>query len=413
MSDSQQHLLLIYPLASLDTNPTLVLLLERLAKRKVPVEVLLTKGEGFLVPESFGETIHLKPLPRDFFFNRFALMGLPLRLAKRLMPSNHNADYPVRFDHIVFRYTLARQYSAIIGVDPHGMILAGSLNKHVKRPLVYISFEIIFNEDLDDSEVELKQKERLVCDQTSLVLVQDEERAEAFCRENSFPFDRVSMVPVAPAPQKVEKSDYLRKTLQIPSSKQIVLYCGNLEAWASRDELAEMVSYWPDAYCLVIHSRSRVERRMQNYLKSLTETRKIIISTGPVERKNMCSLVSSADFGLAPYKAIPDAWQTGKNLYHLGLSSGKISYYALCGLPILARSLPVFEREFSNYQCGKTYLRLAETGTLLEEMSRDYQHYSQESVRFYYERLNPVDGMEKFCDRLMDLAKADLKARSS
>src|ERR1700752_2449993 len=108
MSDSQQHLLLIYPLASLDTNPTLVLLLERLAKRRVPVEVLLTKGGGFLVPESFGETIHLKPLPRDFFFNRFALMGLPLRLAKRLMPSNHNADYPVRFDHIVFRYTLAR-----------------------------------------------------------------------------------------------------------------------------------------------------------------------------------------------------------------------------------------------------------------------------------------------------------------
>jgi hypothetical protein len=385
MTDSQQHLLLIYPLASLDTNPTLVLLLESLAKRRVRVDVLLTKGEGFLVPESFGETIHLQPLPRDFFFKRFALKGLPLRL--------------------VFRYTLARRYSAVIGVDPHGMILAGSLNKHAKRPLVYISFEIIFSDDLDDGEIDLKRKERLVCDQTSLVLVQDEERAEAFCRENSFPVDRVSMVPVAPAPQKVEKSDYLRKTLKIPSNKQIVLYCGNLEAWASRDELAEMVSYWPDAYYLVIHSRSRVEKRMQNYLKSLTETRKIIISTEPVERKNMCSLVSSADFGLAPYKPIPEAWQTGKNLYHLGLSSGKISYYALCGLPILARSLPVFEREFSNYQCGKTYGRLAETGALLEEMSRDYEHYSREAVRFYNERLNPMAGMENFCDRLMELAR--------
>jgi hypothetical protein len=405
MTDSQQHLLLIYPLPSLDTNPTLVLLLESLAKRRVRVDVLLTTGEGFLTPQPFGETIHLRGLPRDFFFKPFALKGLPLRFAKRLIPSNHNVGYPIRFDHVVFRYTLARQYSAVIGVDPHGMILAGSLNKYAKRPLVYISFEIIFSEDLDDSEIELKHKERLVCDQTSLVLVQDEERAEAFCRENSFPFDRVSMIPVAPAPQKVEKSDYLRKTLKIPSNKQIVLYCGNLEAWASRDELAEMVSYWPDAYCLVIHSRCRVEKRMRNYLKSLTDTRKIIISTEPVERKDMCSLVSSADFGLAPYKPIPDAWQTAKNLYHLGLSSGKISYYALCGLPILARSLPVFEREFSNYQCGKTYRRLAETGTLLEEMSRDYDNYSRESKRFYDKRLNPVDGMNKFCDRLMELAR--------
>jgi hypothetical protein len=145
---------------------------------------------------------------------------------------------------------------------------------------------------------------------------------------------------------------------------------------------------------------------MKAYLKSLTETGKIITSTEPVERKDMCLLVSSADFGLAPYKPIPDAWQTAKNIHHLGLSSGKISYYALCGLPILARSLPVFEREFARYKCGKIYHRLSETGDLLEEMSRDYENYSREAKRFYDERLNPGDGMDKFCDRLMDLAHA-------
>jgi hypothetical protein len=72
---------------------------------------------------------------------------------------------------------------------------------------------------------------------------------------------------------------------------------------------------------------------------------------------------------------------------------------------MLARPLPVFEREFSRYACGKIYRRLSETGNLLEEMSRDYDNYSLESKRFYDERLNPVDGMNKFCDRLMELAR--------
>ena len=120
----------------------------------------------------------------------------------------------------------------------------------------------------------------------------------------------------------------------------------------------------------------------------------------------MSALVSSADFGLAPYKPVPGDLWTGSNLYHLGFASGKISYYALCGLPMLARPLPVFEREFASYKCGKIYRRLSETGDLLDEMNRDYENYSTESKRFYDERLNPVEGMEKFCDRLMALAHA-------
>ena len=95
---------------------------------------------------------------------------------------------------------------------------------------------------------------------------------------------------------------------------------------------------------------------------------------------------------------------TGKNLYHLGLASGKVSYYALCGLPILARSLPVFEREFSNYQCGKVYRRMSETGQMLEAIDRNYAHHSAEARRFYDERLNPIGGMQRFCDQLVALA---------
>ena len=411
MSTLSPRVLIIYPYSSLDTNPTMTFLLESLAQRKVRVDVFAGQGEtfatpeSFLNPDSFGNNVHLELLPFGFFFRWWSpFKGLPLRIASRFVFTGGRCNYSLRFDHAILKYLQARRYSVIIGVDPHGITLADALNGWAKKLLVYISFEILFSDDVDSGrDEELMRLERAACRRTSLVLIQDDERAQAFCRETSFPREHVLTLPVAPPPQQVIKSDFLRKILGIPPDKRIVLYCGNLQSWASRDELAEMVSYWPDEYCLVIHNRSNVQRTLQRFLDRLTDTGKIFVSAEPVGRKEMCSLVSSADFGLAPYKPVPGDLWTGNNIYHLGFASGKISYYALCGLPMLARPLPVFEREFSNYDCGKIYRRIDETGLLLEEMSQNYEHYSRESVRFYNERLNPVAGMEKFCNRLMDL----------
>ena len=169
------------------------------------------------------------------------------------------------------------------------------LNGWQKMPLVYLSFEILFSQDVDSGrDQELMRLERAACGRSSLVLIQDDERAQAFCRETSFPRQRVLTVPVAPPPQPTGKSDFLRKSLKIPAGKRIVLYCGNLQSWASRDELAELVSYWPDDYCLVIHNRSTVQRTLQRFLDRLTKTGKIFISAAPVRRKDMAA---SGEFG--------------------------------------------------------------------------------------------------------------------
>ena len=415
MTDTQPRILIIYPYSSIDTNPTMAFLIESLAARKVRVDVLAgrsdsfaTPPESFLEPESFGDTVRLEFLSFDFFFRWWSpIRGLPLRFASRFLTPGARSRYPLRFDHAFFKYFQASRYSVFIGVDPHGIVLADALNRWTQKPLIYISFEILFSDDVDSAQdQELLRSERVACQRSSLVLIQDDERSQAFCRETSFSRERVLTIPVAPPPQPIERSDFLRRTLKIPLEKRIVLYCGNLQNWSSRDELAELVSYWPDEYCLVIHNRSNVQRTLQRFLDRLTETGKIFISAEPVGRREMGALVSSADFGLAPYKPVPGDLWSGNNLYNLGFASGKISYYALCGLPILARPLPVFEREFARYKCGKIYYRLSETGNLLEEMGRDYKNYSMESKRFYNERLNPLDGMNNFCDQLMDLARA-------
>ena len=407
MNNSRPRILIIYPYPNIDTNPTMTFLLQSLAERKVGVDVLLKEGEGFLSPEPFGETIHLEFLPSAFFFNTHwaSLRRLPRRIALKLFCPGLYSDYSVRFDLALFGMLKARRYSAIVGVDPLGITLADSINRWAKRPLVYISFEIMFADEVASGAQEtLKRMEQAACGRTSLVLIQDPERTEVFCRETSFPRAKIVMVPLAPPPQAVIKTDYLRKTLGIPKDRRIVLHCGTIAAWASRDELAEMVSYWKDDYCLVIHNRSKINGAMARYLKRLTETKKIYVSTQPVTRKDMTTLVASADFGLAPYKPVPDSWYDGDNLYHLGFASGKVSYYAMCGLPILARSLPVFDREFSKYKCGRVYRRMSETDEMLQEMDRNYAQYSEEARRFYRERLNPVQGMDRFCNQLVALA---------
>src|SRR5262249_42523320 len=260
-------------------------------------------------------------------------------------------------------------------------------NRWSKRPLVYISFELMFADE--DGEPALKVLERDACKRVQLLLIQDEERAEAFCREKDFPAERAVMVPGAPPDRQVGKSDYLRKSLGTPPQKRIVLFCGNLQCWSSRDELADTVFNWPEEFCLVVHSFSVVDSEIKPYLDRYKRTGRIYVTAGPVDREELPRLIASADYGLAPYLPVATHhWTTGKNLYPLGLASGKVAYYALCGLPMLARSLPVFDREFAIYGCGKVYHHPSETGNLLQEMEKDYALYSAEARRFYRERLD-------------------------
>jgi hypothetical protein len=407
MSKLVPRILILYPHASIDTNPTMAFLLESLAERKIPTSVLLANGSGFLPPTPFGKTVRLEHVSEQYFVPPWpSLRELPKRIVQNVFSSGPPPSFSLRTDPAAFGLWRAWGYSIVVGVDPGGIILANYLNRWSKRPLAYISFEVVLKADVTSNEERLLHAlERRAREQTSLLLIQDEERAELFSRETPFPSDKVIMVPVAPSPQKVVKTDFLHKMLGIPAKKRIVLYCGNFCVWASPEEISEMVSYWPEEYCLVIHNRAHQDTNTDGAIFELPNKDRIFFSTSPVTREDLPTLVASADFGLAPYKPLECNWMTRSNLQHLGLASGKVSYYALCGLPILARTLPVFHREFQAYQCGKIYERVAETGSMLVEMDKNYSHYSDEALRFYQERLNPTQGMRRFCDALTSLAE--------
>jgi hypothetical protein len=409
MDLSRPRILFIYPNSWLDTNPTLTILLQMLSAREVDVTVLLYKGSETVSPAAYGDNIKLQfHDSRDFYdYDWNSAKALLRRILRTLRHPHRYAGYSVRKDLAYFKHFHVKHYSAIVGIDPYGIVIADMLNDKARKPLIYMSFELMFQDEVSGTEDEyLKTLESAACKRASLVLTQDEERAEAFCRENEFDAQRVMMAPVAPPPQKAVKSDRLRTMLDIPGHKRIVLFCGNLDVWSSRDDLAEMISYWSEEYCLVIHNFTKIAGRQARFLKGLAESGRVYVSPEPVGRDELVDLIASADFGLAPYKPVPNRWWDGDNLYHLGLASGKVAYYALCGLPILARSLPVFEREFARYPFGKVYRRLADTGILLQEMDKNYTQYSEQARRFYRERLDPMASIGKFCDRLMSLASS-------
>ncbi len=409
---ASKRLLLVYPSGNLEVNPTLTHLLGMLRDRGCQIDVLMEDPGDFARPTGYGDGVRMQIVPRGHLsLPELGYQRLPLRIARQALRRGLRQYRP--WDDLAFFRPAVRRYDAVLGVDPGGIAAAGVLNETADRPLVYLSFEILFRDEVaSDSEAVVRAAEGRAVARVELALLQDEERAAVFAREHSFPEDRIAVAPVAPPPQLVRRGSFLRDRLAIPEGKRLVLYVGQVSAWTGRDDFADMVGSWPEDYCLVVHSSSRISGRVSPDLRALIAAGRVFLSAEPIPRGQLTELVASAHFGLAPYKATGDCWETGLNVHHLGLASGKVSYYALCGLPILARSLPVYHREFAKYDCGRVYRSPLETGALLQDLERDYARHSQEASRFYRERLNPIPGLTDFCERLEHLIETRAHSQS-
>ena len=176
-------------------------------------------------------------------------------------------------------------------------------------------------------------------------------------------------MPVSPVDAAPKRTNYLRERLGIGPDKTIVLYQGSLGNWSGINEFEELVSYWGPDECLVIHSRDKPPNRIARSMANLVGGRPIYFTTEAVSFSELPLLTASADIGLASYRITYDHWWNGDNVKFLGLSSGKIAYYAMCGLPILSRSLPSIDKLIARHGCGASYARLSESGRGVEAYS--------------------------------------------
>jgi hypothetical protein len=295
-----------------------------------------------------------------------------------------------------------QNYSAVFGCNPEGLIEGYPIARQLDVPLVYISFEIYFRDELE-SEADLKQKqlEMEASKNVDLVIIQDELRAELLAGENNINLSKFVLLPVSPeGPAIKTKSRFLRNKFQIEKDRIIVLHSGRFSRSTFGQELVEAAHSWPDNYVLIIHTRfNGAKSKYVSQEMNKSDPSKVKFSTEPVTYDEYDTLVSSCDIGLAFQKKL-NTKSTQKNTYHIGFSSGKFSYYTKFGKPIITNQLPTYASLFRRYPAGLCVSEMAEIEGAIDDIVMNYERMSKSSIHLFNDKLDPDKYFPEVFDRI-------------
>jgi len=332
------------------------------------------------------------------FDDRLWWQARPSGIAKRIWQI---CRQPSAIDPAWFKRFSAKNYACILGVDPIGIATASQLNAIAKVPLVYVSFEMILSDETETyAEDQLKAVEKQASRSCDLILIQDQDRANVFAEDNGIGQDKFCFVPVAPAGDLPNKTDYLRDQLSIAPEQSIVLFQGTIAAWSGRDEWEALLSCWANNVALVVHSRRRLGARSRKFLNRLASRYPVYISDQPVSQDELSILTASADVGLVSYFPNPDTWQTLGNLEPIGLASGKLSTFLMCGVPVLTSQRTALGQFVEDQKLGATYDSAESSLESLNRILAMREDLSASARSFYENHLDPTQPIADFIDRL-------------
>lgn len=281
-------------------------------------------------------------------------------------------------------------YHIVFGIDCAGIIAASDYCRDLGVPLIYLSYEILFTDELKTRRWKrIKEKEIAACQRVDCVVVQDAKRAQLLSEENRIDASKFILLPVAPSKKSTTRSNWLREHLGIPPEKSIVLHSGSLAEWTGAEELLRSVTSWPENFVLVIHTRYR-PTRFDPFLRTIGNKRasNVFLSSDPLTMEEYDKLVSSADIGLALYRPGGNSPFTQKNLEYVGLSSGKFSFYMKHGLPTVTMDQPIYKTLSGDYQFGEVITDFQNLPAALLGIQANYEYCRHEAKRLFAERLD-------------------------
>lgn len=378
LASNQPRIAVFEPDADLATNPSLTCLLEALTRKGVQVDVFMPSDDARY--PTFNSFATRYPFPKPL-----SLWSGDLR--KTLANWWDKGVWRFRVDRVFAE----KAYDLIIGVNSLGVIVGCDYAKRFKLPLIYMSFEIFFRDELSSFwEVREKKRECIASRLADLVIIQDQWRAQLLAVENGLATDKFEYLPVSPSGStKVATSDYLRRRFNLADGQIIVLHAGSFTDWTYAEELLESAAHWPKDFTLVIHTRYKPETT-DRYIQKVGAQKlsNVILSTDPLPPDSYEQLVASADMGLVLYKPMPHCRNTQKNIQTIGLSSGKFSYYMKYGIPVISINQRSYEHLLAEYGFGENIASPGEIPEALERVWSNYDHYRKEAQRLFSERLN-------------------------
>jgi hypothetical protein len=372
----KSHVAFFSPEEDFSTNPSLSCIIEALLTLGAEVDIFM------------GASRKCPPMEYDLRIYPF-----PMRLRKWYGGIKKSLGNWERYVHgrKAHQMLKSQKYDLVFGVNPEGVIAALDYYRKWNTPFVYLSYEMLFKDELyEKARLCLKREEIEASQFAHLVIMQDPRRGYLLSQENNVSKKKMFWLPVSP---KMEgsgcKSDYLRKTYHIPDEKWVVLHSGSFEKWTYAEELLQNTQNWSDNVVLVIHCKQKGGKRRRNIKKILNKDKhsNIIFSTTPLERSAYEQMVSSADIGLCLYKEVAGDPFLQKNIRHIGLSSGKFAYYTKFGLPVISVRSKTYTELAKHYNFGEDLEQFSELPGAMHRIMADYDRYSRESKSLFREKL--------------------------
>lgn len=284
---------------------------------------------------------------------------------------------------------MLNQYNLILPYHGRGLIATGIACMIRKTPYGYFCLEIVcFDEIKNIKDKVIKLLEIHFNKKANFTIVQDNNRKELIKKTHELKDDSIFCIPNSYLGSFNEHSEYLRDKFNISRNKTIVLYSGALELWAIDENLILSVNEWDNDYVLVLHGYCRndyLEKTLIPLIEKINfNGKKIYLSLNLLNETEYMRLISSADIGLAWYKK-----DLSENVSTIGLSSGKMSAYLRCGIPIIVptylEDLLKFAKE---YGIGVAVNNEYEIKNGILEILIDYKYYKSNTMSYYKENLD-------------------------
>ncbi len=381
-----KKILIVHPEGSITTNPNLSAIAELLHKQGYRVDVLL------------NERAERRDYKSDFF-----------RIWAFEKINIHQWGKVPRTAVVFLLSKLGGAYGLIIGIDQPGIIIANAIASASHVPKAMISYEIFYASEIGSVQ---KNEEILACQDLSFVICQDEIRAKQLATENHIDKNRILCIPVAGGSWKKDASSRssLRRRHGIDDNKNIAIYIGSFEKWAGFDILLQEIHLWPDNWVLVLHGKDRADRETYHKIEvhRISSGGKLIFSDEPFATfSELCEYVSGADLGIALYYPDYANEYTGGNLKCLGLSSGKISTYLNCSLPVIVNEVGTMSDQIRMYSLGHVVSDGMSIGDILFHIERDELLAARQRCKAYFENHLAFDNYAAALMKLIDHAFLD------
>ena len=251
----------------------------------------------------------------------------------------------------VIRYCKKNQISSVVGVDPVGIIIAGRIQRFLKKSsLHYISFELFFKDELsqEKSYLKIKEKEVNYTKKIKSLVIQDEVRFESLRQENQLETTdfKTFFVPVSPAKiefteeEKNHWRNQYRKKLGIQQDQTVLIHSGSVAPWGGGEMILKLLELGlPEECILLIHSKFPLDETDPLHKKLIDKQKNgasLILHNAPFSNyEEYLQFLLCTDIGLVLYEADYQSPYTGKNLKNIGLSSGKFACYMSLGIPAI------------------------------------------------------------------------------